>query len=313
MAELSLAERAAAFGFGLGWHAGPALDTAPARVVFDAFADLRWRRGDQGVAQLRANLRRVVGPGVSDTDLDALTCRGLRSYARYFREMFWLPTARPGVVAARTRIRGVENVEAARRKGRGLICALPHAGNWDAAAVTFLTRFGPPLTVVAERLRPESLYRRFQSYRESLGMTVVPLTGGERPSASVLAAHLRGGGTVCLLCERDLSSSGVPVTFFGQTITVPPGPALLAVQTGAALLPTVAGFNGDDWTLRFCPEVLVGGPDAPKRLRDKVTAAMQMVVDQFAVDIAETPQDWHMVQRLWREDLEPATTGPSPR
>lgn len=308
MADPSRTERAISAGFAVGWRAGPVLDSRPARIAFDVAADLGWRRGGPSVACLRSNLRRVVGPERSDFELDALTRRALRSYARYFREVFWMPTARPEAVANRTRISGAAIVSHYRANGRGVVCALPHTGNWDAAAVAYLAKFGPPVTVVAERLRPESLYQRFQSYRESLGMQVVPLTGGEQPLAAVLAATLRAGGTVCLVCDRDLSSSGVPVSFFGETITVPPGPALLAVQTGAALLPTLPGFEGDDWNIRFLPEVVVDGPDAPKRLREKVTKAMQHVIDRFASGIAEAPQDWHMMQPLWREDLEPATS-----
>jgi len=313
VAEASLAERAAAAGFALGWRAGAVLDTRAARAVFDAAADLAWRRGGSGAARLRANLRRVVGPELSDADLDELTRRGLRSYARYFREVFWMPTARPEVVSARTRMYGLEHMMTVRAADRGAVCALPHTGNWDAAAVAYLARFGGSITVVAERLRPESLFQRFQSYRESLGISVVPLTGEQHRSARVLSTTLREGGMVCLLCDRDLSSSGVPVRFFGQTITVPPGPALLAVQTGAALIPAHAGFEGDDWSVRFFPEVVLDGPDAPERLRDKVTQAMQKVVDRFALAIAERPQDWHMVQRLWAEDLDPAATGSASR
>ncbi len=313
MAEQSLAERAVSAGFAWGWRAGRALDSRAARIGFDVVADLGWRRAGPSVDRLRENLRRVVGPELSESDLDTLTRRGLRSYARYFREVFWMPTARPGLVAQRTRVSGADHLAGFRAQGRGIVCALPHTGNWDAAAVAYLCDFGPPVTVVAERLRPEKLYQRFQSYRESLGMVVVPLTGGDRPPAAELTETLRQGGTVCLLCDRDLTNSGVPVSFFGETVTVPPGPALLAAQSGAALIPTVPGFEGDDWTIRFFPEVVFNGPDAPKRLRDKVTGAMQKVVDQFASGIAEAPQDWHMMQRLWREDLEPATTGRSPR
>lgn len=309
MAELSLAQRAMVTGFALGWRAGPFMGSRPARALFDRAADLGWRRGMAGTAALRANLRRVVGPDLSEGELDALSRRALRSYARYVREVFCLPTIPPEVVARRTRITGMEHIAALREQGRGVVCALPHTGNWDAAAVTYLARFGGPLTVVAERLQPESHYQRFQAYRESLGMEVVPLTGGDRPSTHALATTLRAGGTVCLVCDRDLSSSGVPVSFFGQTITVPPGPALLAVQTGAALIPTSPGFDGDDWTLHFSPEVVVDGVDAPKRLRDKVTQAMQKVVDDFGLHIAEAPQDWHMMQKLWPEDHQPPPLG----
>ena len=63
---------------------------------------------------------------------------------------------------------------------------LPHSGNWDAAGVWFVDFLGGPFMTVAERLKPESLYRRFLDYRESLGFRVVPLTGGPRPSTEVL-------------------------------------------------------------------------------------------------------------------------------
>ncbi|MDQ4039062.1 MAG: phosphatidylinositol mannoside acyltransferase [Actinomycetota bacterium] len=308
MAELSLAERVIAAGFSLGWRAGPVLDTGAARTVFDGAADMIWRREGPGVAQLRANLRRVVGPDLSEAGLDALSRRALRSYARYFREVFWLPSARPGVIAGRTQVTNPSIVHDVLARGRGVVCALAHTGNWDAAAVAYLDRYGPPMSVVAERLRPESLYQRFQAYRESLGMVVVPLTGGGRSSTEMLATTLRAGGSVCLPCERDLSDNGVPVTFFGKTITVPPGPALLALRTGAALLPASPGFHGDDWTIRFYSEVIVDGPEAPNRLRDKVIQAMQKVVDQLAIGIAEAPEDWHMMQRLWHEDR---TTAPA--
>src|SRR3712207_7183328 len=79
-----------------------------------------------------------------------------------------------------------------RDQGRGLILALPHSGNWDVAGVWLVDWLGGPFLTVVERLRPESLYRRFVAYREGLGMRVVPLTGGERPSSTVLREWVAG-------------------------------------------------------------------------------------------------------------------------
>src|SRR5207244_10398543 len=121
-----------------------------------------------------------------------------------------------------------------------------HSGNWDVAAV-WLIHHGIPFTTVAERLRPESLYRRFVAYRESLGMEVLPLTGGARPASEVLAERLRAGRMICLVGDRDLSGSGVRVDFFGEPATMPAGPALLAVTTGAALMPVGLRYEGDEW------------------------------------------------------------------
>src|ERR687889_176330 len=135
----------------------------------------------------------------------------------------------------------------------------------------------------ADRLKPESLYRRFLEYRESLGMRVVPLTGGPRPSTEVLRDWLAAGGVTCLLVDRNLGSGGVPVRFFGRAATFPGGGALLATQTGAALVPTVLQFTERGWRLVFSPEVPVEGPG---RLKNRVETAMQEVADAFAVSIA---------------------------
>jgi KDO2-lipid IV(A) lauroyltransferase len=150
---------------------------------------------------------------------------------------------------------------------------------------------------VAERLKPESLYRRFLEYRETLGMRVVPLTGGDRPSAAVLREWLADGGSTCLVVDRDLGASGVPVTFFGRPTTMPGGAALLAEQTGAALIPAVCQFTADGWRIGFHPEVPLEGA----RLRDRVAGAMQSVADAFATSITDRPEDWHMLGRIWSD------------
>jgi lauroyl/myristoyl acyltransferase len=149
---------------------------------------------------------------------------------------------------------------------------------------------------VAERLKPESLYRRFLDYRESLGFRVVPLTGGERPSTEVLRDWLSQSGVTCLLVDRNLGSGGVPVDFFGRTATMPGGGALLATQTGSALIPTVCQFTEQGWRLVFSPEISVDGPG---RLKDRVAGAMQSVADAFAESIGAQPEDWHMLGRIW--------------
>jgi KDO2-lipid IV(A) lauroyltransferase len=77
---------------------------------------------------------------------------------------------------------------------------------------------------------------------------------------------------------------------------------MLAARTGAALLPVSLWFTDDGgWGQRINPPVQL--PDSS--LRDKVGLGTQAVADTFAVDIAEHPADWHMLQRLWLADLPP--------
>jgi KDO2-lipid IV(A) lauroyltransferase len=285
-------------GFAAGWGAVKLLPEPVARGAFDRVGIWAAGRNGRGVQQLRANLRVATGDRLTEAELEQLTARAVRSYARYWQEAFRLPRLSSGRIVANTELPGVEHLDAVRAQGRGAVLVLPHSGNWDAAAVWFIHYLGGPFMTVAERLKPESLYQRFLDYRESLGMRVVPLTGGERPSAAVLRDWLADGGSSCLLVDRDFGRSGVPVTFFGRPTTMPSGPALLAEQTGAALVPTVCAFTEQGWRIRFWPEVPVAGPG---RLRDRVAKAMQGVADVFTEGIAERPEDWHMLGRIWAD------------
>ena len=290
-------ERAVDAAFAAGWAAVRALPQPVASAGFAAFGELAARRDTRGVRRLRANLARVAPPG---TDLDALVRRATRSYARYWMETFRLSKITPLAVRERTEVVDGDILDKALASGRGVILALPHCGNWDSAGVWLLDH-GAPFSTVAERLKPESLYERFVAYRESLGMEVVPLTGGERSPSDVLKDRLREGRrVVCLLADRDLTRRGIDVEFFGATARMPAGPALLAASTGAVLLPVGLWFTPGGWGIRIHPEVPIAGTG---RLRDKVAAATQEVADAFATDIALRPHDWHMLQRLWLSDL----------
>ena len=291
-------------GYAAGWGAVRLLPEPVARELFAAGGTVAVQRGGRGVRQLRANLAVATGGRLDDAALDDLTRRGMRSYARYWQEAFRLPVISRERIVAQSVLTGREHLERARAEGRGIVLALPHSGNWDAAGVWLVDWLGGEFLTVAERLEPESLFRRFVEFREGLGMRVVPLTGGERPSAAVLREWLTAGGTTCLLVDRDLSGGGVPVGFFGRPTTMPGGPALLAAQTGAALLPAVCQFDGAGWRFVVHPPVPVDGPG---RLRDRVTTAMQQVADAFAATLAEQPEDWHVLGRIW------ADVGPSPR
>jgi phosphatidylinositol dimannoside acyltransferase len=292
--------------YAAGWRLVRGLPEGAARRLFDTGGDWTGRRANRAAHrhdtpnQLRRNLSRVLGVDPMAVP-DELIRASMRSYARYWREAFRLPSMDHTAITAAPRMPPAENIErldVALAAGRGAIFVLPHSGNWDMAGLWLVQHYGN-FSTVAERLRPESLYRRFVAYRESLGFEVFPLTGGEQPPFAQLADRLRANRIVCLMGERDLTGKGVPVTFFGERTWLPAGAAKLAIDTGAALLPVHAWFTvGDDgregWGLKVDREVDVSGG---------IEAATQTVADRFAANIAAHPADWHMLQPLWEADL----------
>lgn len=292
-----LGSRVADLGYAAGWRVVRAVPEFAARSAFDTAA--RYLARDGGPVQLRKNLARVLGVPPAAVP-DALMQAALASYARYWREAFRLPAMDHQAVARQLdeAMSGLEHLDAALAAGRGAVVALPHSGNWDLAGVWLVQRHGR-FTTVAERLKPESLYRRFIDYRESLGFEVLPLSGGRRPPFELLAERLRDNQVVCLMAERDLTSTGVAVDFFGETTRMPAGPAKLALQTGAALLPAHCWFADSDqragWGFRVFPPLDCASGD--------VGAITQLLADRFARNIADHPADWHMLQPQWLADL----------
>jgi len=275
-----------ATSYAAGWALVRAMPEPVAKRVFQAAADVAAATGGKGVDRLRSNLRRVA----PEQDL---TKAALRSYARYWLEVFRLQSISTERVIAGMRTVDEHLLRDAVAAPEGTILALPHSGNWDHAGA-WLGATGVPFTTVAERLEPESLFDRFVSFRESLGMEVVALTGGPRPPYDVLAERLAAGGTLALLADRDLTPRGVDVTFFGSTARMPAGPASLALAHGARLLAATLSFDGKGWLCTFHPYVE----------HSDVPTMTQQLADDFARGIAQHPADWHMLQRLWLDDLQ---------
>jgi phosphatidylinositol dimannoside acyltransferase len=288
--------------YAAGWSVVRGMPEWLARAQFDAAADAIWLRQGRSVRRLQSNLARVV-PTASPRELRLLTREGVRSYFRYWCEVFQLPKMSSAEVISRIDVTGDRLLRDAVAAGKGMILSLPHMGNWDHAGA-WLTGTGVPFTTVAERLKPESLFERFVEFRESLGMEVIPLTGGEGPPYAILADRLRSGGVLCLLGDRDLTRAGIEVEFFGATARMPAGPAALAHDTGAALLPVTLWYpTRRRWALQIHDQVHV---PADGDRAAKVRAMTQTVAGVFETAIAAHPQDWHMLQRVWTADLDPA-------
>jgi len=285
-------DRLTEIGFAAGWRLVRMLPLPVARSLFTAAADRAYRKNGPGTQRLRQNLAQVVGPEMPDS----LVRDGLRSYARYWMEAFRLPSQSKQQLLDGFGISPEHraHIENGATSGTGIILALPHLANWDAAA-GWVVSSGWPMVTVAERLKPEGVFRQFVEYRENLGMEVIPLTGGERPPLDALADRLGQSWIVCLLGDRDLSKRGVEVKFFGGTTRMPAGPAILAIRTGAPLYAVDLSFTPTQTYAVLRPVV----PPTEGPLDERVKATTQLLADAYAEGIAEHPQDWHMLQKLW--------------
>jgi KDO2-lipid IV(A) lauroyltransferase len=311
--ETPLRDRLMSAAFGAGWALVCRLPEAAARALFNAGADLAWRRQGAGVQVLEGNLIRVLrtdaaASGTASPDgkeLRTLSRAVMRSYARYYLETFRLQAIPAERIAAGMHVHSatVDRTLEHLKNGRGVIYALPHMGDFEQAGRWVIGYGAASLTTVAERLKPESVFQRFLAFRQGLGMEVLPTTGDGPHPFGVMAQRLRAGKLVCLVADRDLSDTGIEVDFFGEKALFPAGPAALAVQTGAALMPVGCWFVGDtEWGAHVYDEIEV--PQAGGR-REKVAAMTQELAGVFEQAILAHPRDWHMLQKVFVADLDP--------
>jgi KDO2-lipid IV(A) lauroyltransferase len=270
------------------------------------------------VRRLEANLARVR-PAASPRDLRRLSFAGMLSYMRYYCETFQLAGWSAERVDARVRSVGHEALTAELAAGRSVVIALAHTGNWDLAGAWSARAIGP-VVAVAERLEPASLFEEYVAFRGSIGIEVIPLDKGGSVFRTLVARAKRGGSVIPLLADRDLSSGGLEVSLFGHAARVAPGPAALALATGARLFPTRITYErlhgprrraaGGPWgiVLDFAPPC--AAPEGLSR-PEAVAALSQQWIDAVAEAIDRCPQDWHMLQRVFVEDLD-ASRLPAP-
>ena len=219
-------DRLTVLAYTLGWKLVSALPEAIAYPLFTLIADAVWWKRGKGVLRLEANLARAV-PTADAAGLRALSRAGMRSYLRYWCDAFRMPGWSRERTVSTCRVENEDVLRGAFVGGSGVVVALAHHGNWDHAGAWSTFELAK-VTTVAERLKPEELFDRFLAFRESLGMEILPLTGGGSVFGT-LVQRVKNGGFVPLLCDRDLTDKGVSVTLLGEKARMAAGPAALAL------------------------------------------------------------------------------------
>ena len=222
----------------LGWGLVRRLPEQSAINVFNWLGLRMFKRNGKSVQRLRSNLSRV-SPTQSTEQLEALTKKAVLSYLRYWRETFrspdWSRERTLSTVTVTNEALLLDPIKA----GHAVVVALPHAGNWDHAGSYFCLK-GARLVTVAEVLKPRALFEKFLEYRQAIGMEVLPLDNKAFPE---LLERARAGKLIALVADRDLSRSGIDVSFFGGIARMPAGPALVALRTQSPLVTAFVSYT----------------------------------------------------------------------
>ncbi len=275
---------------------------------------------------VRRNLERATGRKLTQVESVKGVAATFDYYARYFLESFQLPTVSTQELDDGFAYEGVDNIERAVRSGIGPILVMPHLGTWEWAAWWLAQVPKMNVTAVVEPLEPPEVFEWFLSLRNSLGMEIIamgPDAGGQ------LAAAINKGNVICLLSDRDIAGNGIIVDFFGERTRLPAGPAMLALRTGAPLIPAAVYWgnpnNNDGFDAASIEAAAnkvgrhargrsqvgrhaIAMPPLDTSRQGNIRADVERVTQDYAHAleqlIAKAPTQWHLMSPNWPSDYE---------
>ncbi|MBC7287577.1 MAG: lysophospholipid acyltransferase family protein [Armatimonadetes bacterium] len=244
------------------------------------------------------NIARTLGSLGSVADCRRTLIRSCQNIAKSMAELFKLARMRPDQIAAITEIHGDKHLEQAANTGRGVIVVTGHFGNWEllGAVVALL---GYRVSVVARDASDPATAGLVNAARRAIGMDVLG-----RDDTREMLRRLQRGEVLGILCDQHQARGGEILTFLDLPAATALGPALLALRTGAAIVPAFAIRLPDGrFRVEFLPALDI--PSAPRA--EAAKTIMQRINDILSDQIRKWPDQWLWLHRRWRPEILRAT------
>jgi KDO2-lipid IV(A) lauroyltransferase len=288
------AQRATAGLAGVLGRAAGRLPPGPARRLGHGLGDLAYW-GLPGRRRIAVdNLARAFGARLGAPERGALARANFRHLGETVLECCRLFFGPAGAMHARVRIEGVEHIKAALAEGRGALYLTAHFGNWELLAASHLGAGLPPLNVVIRPLDNPFLDALVARGRERGQLRLIP----KRAAVKGVQAALARGECVGILLDQNAGRQGVFVPFFGEAASTSRSLAVLALKTGAPVVPAFIHRVPDgDHQITLEPPLALCRTG--QRDRDVVlnTARFTEVIER---QVRTHPEQWFWVHRRWK-------------
>lgn len=278
---------------GLAWGVGQLPSGVGCRVGA-GLGQLAYRvlAGRRGV--VRTNLGLAFGAELSPATRDRLARSTFRHLGITAVECCRLFFGRAPGLLDRVRFRGLEHLDQARAGGRGVLCLSGHLGNWELGAAAVASQLGIPVNVVARPLDDPFLEALLGRGRARAGVRLI----SKRMAVRGVQAVLAEGSNVAIMLDQNAGRRGVFVPFFGRAASTSRSLAVLALRTGAPVLPVfIHRLPDGGHEVAFEPPVQI--PRTGQRERD-VEVSTARFNEAIERQVRAHPEQWFWVHRRWK-------------
>lgn len=224
-------------------------------------------------------------------------------FGRKLVELLWFSGQSPERQLALVEFVGAEHIEAARKTGKGVLFVTGHFGFWELHALAHGLHMGP-MVVVARALDNSLLDRMLIDLRSSTGNIVIDRRGGLRRIMRALSANQ---AVAVLIDQHILTTDAVKVDFLGRPAATTSAVAVLAMRTGATVIPAFSlPLNDGRYRLIYERPLTLPDGESPDAVRD-FTQRCTKVLEKY---VRAHPERWLWMHRRWRDDVR-TTDSPS--
>jgi KDO2-lipid IV(A) lauroyltransferase len=236
------------------------------------------------------NLRLIYGRAAPDKEIRRIARRAFINLGKFAYDVVNLNRVAPQGLARIIEVTGLDNLDRALDRGKGVILLSGHVGNWELMAA-YLSRAGYPLNVLATRLKDSRLDELIAGLRRNVGIAVLERSGGLKAALRCL----NRGEILGILIDQDTSVESVLVDFLGRPTKTAVGPVKLASRTGAAIVPlAMLMTDNGHYRIEVKEPLVVSGQEAS--LVNDVERCSK-AVETF---IRAEPSQWVWMHRRWK-------------
>ncbi|MBU0683992.1 MAG: lysophospholipid acyltransferase family protein [Candidatus Omnitrophota bacterium] len=244
--------------------------------------------------ELRENFKVVLGESTSEDILDKNIRRVFINFAKYLADFFKIPRITKDFIAQKVTIYGREYLDEGLREGKGVVLVSLHLGNWEMGGAV-ISMSGYPVKAIALEHSNKRINNFFKNRRFINGIQAIPVGSQIKECFKVL----KNNEVLAIVGDKDYTSNGIPVDFFGKKAIMPKGPAVFALRTGAPIVCSVLfREDGDNFILSF------EKPIKYKKTGDynnDLLAVMGQYLKVFEKFIKEKPDQWYAFRRIWKQ------------
>lgn len=258
----------------------------------ETIADIKYYLWPKDTKKVKKNLRLILGK--NNLEINRISRQVFKNFGRYLVEFFRFHMIDKDYIDSNIKIVGLENIDKSLSFKKGVVVLSCHLSNWELGAAAMAMN-GYPMTAVVINHKFKKIDDIFKTQRASKGIEIFELGGAFIKCLNALYNNK----LVAVLGDVDFARHGIKMKFFNKTTSIPKGPAMLSLKTGAAIVP---GFmvrkDKDKYELIFEKPISY---QPTGKIEYDVLKLTEKIVESMENYIRRYPSQWLMFREFWTE------------